>query len=287
MKKILSAVFLIALLALSAGYLVSADRPCGEEKAPETGKKSSEKVSDGKNAGSGSALPEKIRLMEENRGDGAGKSEAGGEGETEEYGYAGLLSSYTILVNRDRPVPEDYDPDIITVPGRNVKGERRAAEALREMLAAGEKEGLRFVVCSGYRTREEQRKLYLNQIQRRLETGMTQAEAVAEARAVSALPGTSEHETGLAFDIVALAYQNLDEGYALTGEAVWLRENAAGFGFILRYPPEKSEITGITYEPWHYRYVGEEAARVMEEQGLTLEEFLKKAENRPLSTGTN
>ena len=102
-------------------------------------------------------------------------------------------------------------------------------------------------------------------------------EALAAASRISALPGTSEHETGLAFDIVALSYQNLDRGYADTPEAKWLAENAVDYGFILRYPEGKEEVTGIIWEPWHYRYVGVSIARDVTGAGITLEEYL--AEN--------
>ncbi|MBO4407632.1 MAG: M15 family metallopeptidase [Clostridia bacterium] len=250
MKKLPVWIALTALLALSAAYLALAEGAPGQ---------TPEEIED-------APVPAEAK-KEEVLAAAAAEAEAKTERGTEE--------GYLILVNRQHPVPEDYDPDIVTVPGRNVRGEKKAAEALRDMLSAGEKEGLRFVVCSGYRTREDQRRLYLNQIQRRLDGGMTQSEAVAEAEAVSALPGTSEHETGLAFDVVALSYQNLDEGYALTSEAAWLRAHAMEYGFILRYPPDKSGITGIAYEPWHYRYVGEKAAAEIAESGLALEEYVE------------
>lgn len=182
-----------------------------------------------------------------------------------------------LLVNRDNPLPEDYVVDLVETGRQGSRGESRATAALNLMLKAGEREGLSFVVCSGYRTREEQQVLFLNQIKKKLDEGMGYQDALREASRISAVPGTSEHETGLAFDIVALSYQNLDEGYAETPEAKWLVKNAADYGFILRYPKGKEAVTGIIWEPWHYRYVGVSIARSVTGSGITLEEYL--AEN--------
>ena len=90
-----------------------------------------------------------------------------------------------------------------------------------------------------------------------------------------ARPGTSEHQLGLALDIVDLDYQQLDTRQEETPEQKWLMENSWKYGFILRYPTDKSNITGIIYEPWHYRYVGKEAAKVIHEKGICLEEYLE------------
>ena len=93
---------------------------------------------------------------------------------------------------------------------------------------------------------------------------------------VVALPGTSEHQTGLALDIVDAGYQELDEAQENTPVQQWLMRNSWRYGFILRYPTGKSNITGIIYEPWHYRYVGRDAARAIYESGLCLEEYLER-----------
>lgn len=182
-----------------------------------------------------------------------------------------------LLINGENPIPEEYVPDLVQTGRQNTWGDSRAAAALNLMLRAGEREGLSFVVCSGYRTREEQQVLFLNQIKKKLDEGMGYQEGLEEASKISARPGTSEHESGLAFDIVALDYQTLDEGYAETQEAKWLLENSSDYGFILRYPRGKEEITGIIWEPWHYRYVGVSIAKKVTEKGFTLEEYL--AEN--------
>ena len=103
--------------------------------------------------------------------------------------------------------------------------------------------------------------------------GLDEEEAVAAAGEVVAVPGTSEHQLGLAVDICSMDYQLLDEGQEQTAEYQWLRAHCAEYGFILRYPPDTTDITGIIYEPWHFRYVGTPHAQLMTERGLTLEEY--------------
>ena len=93
---------------------------------------------------------------------------------------------------------------------------------------------------------------------------------------VIAVPGTSEHHTGLALDIVTPTYQVLDDGYATTDAFKWLYENCADYGFILRYPENTTHITGIIYEPWHYRYVGVEVAKYITENNITFEEYIEE-----------
>ena len=102
---------------------------------------------------------------------------------------------------------------------------------------------------------------------------------IEEASKTLAYPGASEHATGLAVDIVSLDYQNLDDGQHYTAESTWLRENCHKYGFILRYPKGKEDITGISYESWHYRYVGKVVAKCIMENGITLEEYLEFVES--------
>ena len=103
--------------------------------------------------------------------------------------------------------------------------------------------------------------------------GMSYLEAYQLASQAVTVPGASEHQIGLALDIVTDSYLTLDEGFGDTPAGKWLAENSCHYGFILRYPKDKEYITGIEYEPWHFRYVGTEAATLMTEQGITLEEF--------------
>ena len=104
---------------------------------------------------------------------------------------------------------------------------------------------------------------------------MTQEQAEAETAKSVAVPGTSEHQLGLALDIVDKSYQMLEEDQQDTPAQQWLMANCWRYGFILRFPKDKEAVTGITYEPWHYRYVGEEVAKTITEGGLCLEEYLQ------------
>lgn len=180
-----------------------------------------------------------------------------------------------LLVNPWNPLPEDFSVELAELKnGRCV--DKRIYQDLQDLLADARAEGLSPVICSAYRTNAQQQMLYGNKIKRLELEGYSQEEAQQKAGTVVAVPGTSEHETGLALDIVAESYQVLTEDQENTAEQQWLMENAHRYGFILRYPKGKSEITGICYEPWHYRYVGKEAAKEIYEKGLCLEEYLKQ-----------
>lgn len=181
-----------------------------------------------------------------------------------------------ILVNKSHKQPEDYQVILKWLPD----GENRAAEQaygpLCDMLEAGRKEGLAFAICSSYRDVERQRALFEADMEALVRAGYSYCEAYEEVAKETMPPGYSEHSTGLAFDIVALAYQLLDAGQEETPENIWLREHCAEYGFILRYPKGKEEITNISYESWHFRYVGVEAAKYIMEKGITLEEYLEE-----------
>ena len=144
------------------------------------------------------------------------------------------------------------------------------------MMDDARRAGLSPLICSSYRTRAKQEELHKNQVQKFLSEGYSQSMAEQKASQWVAPPGTSEHELGLAVDIVATDHQLLDETQEHTPEQKWLMENCWKYGFILRYPTSKSSITGIGYEPWHYRYVGKDAAKQIMEQGICLEEYLNQ-----------
>ena len=180
------------------------------------------------------------------------------------------------LVNNTHPLDENYQPELAEVEN-GYTFDARAAEALKEMLAAAREAGLDPQICSAYRTIEDQKAIYNQTMQDWIDQGMTYLEAFEETGKSVAYPGTSEHELGLAADIVSASYGALDEGQAETEEAKWLEENCYKYGFILRYPPDKISETGIIYESWHYRYVGKEDAKKIMESGVTLEEYLGEA----------
>lgn len=180
-----------------------------------------------------------------------------------------------LLVNPWTPLPEDFVPGEL-VPVQNDQAvDARAYPDLQNMLQDMSQAGLSPLICSSYRSQERQQELYDNKVQRVMAEGASLEAAQAEAARWVARPGTSEHQTGLAVDIVSLSNQMLDETQESTPEFQWLAENAWKYGFILRYPSDKSEKTGIAYEPWHFRFVGKEAAEEMHDLGLCLEEYLE------------
>ena len=178
-----------------------------------------------------------------------------------------------LLVNKQNPLPDDYS--IQTVELRNgLQVDERCYPDLQVMMDACREKGLSPVICSAYRTQEYQENLYQSQIEKQMARGYSRERAEAEAGEQVALPGTSEHQLGLAVDIVDINYQLLDRSQEDTAVQKWLMEHSWEYGFILRYPDGKSEITGITYEPWHYRYVGRENAEQIYSGGFCLEEYL-------------
>lgn len=180
-----------------------------------------------------------------------------------------------VLVNGSHPMQEGYVPELTEIqPGYSV--DTRIANAARKMLADADKEGLHVEICSAYRSVERQEQVFGDSMKDRVKSGMSYWKAYEETALNVALPGTSEHALGLALDLISNQYSELDEKQEETKEAKWLAENCYKYGFILRYPPEKTNITGIIYEPWHYRYVGKEHAAKIQELGVTLEEYLQE-----------
>ena len=181
------------------------------------------------------------------------------------------------LVNNNVPVPEGYEAALTVKLAESSTGKELAAEAADAyiaMKAAAAAEGVDLLLCSGYRSVSYQEGLFANEKQEWLDKGLTEQEAYDKAKTIVAVPGYSEHNLGLAADIVTPSYQNLDEGFENTDAFRWLSAHCTEYGFILRYPDGKQDITGIIYEPWHYRYVGAENAAIIAGSGLCLEEFL-------------
>jgi len=179
---------------------------------------------------------------------------------------------FMTLVNKENPLYSELDFEKIDLDNGQVIA-AAIYEPLMEMLAAGERKGLSFVVCSGYRSYEEQVELFSAEIDNWMAEGYSYQDAYNKTQKSVTPPGTSEHQLGLAVDIVAESYQLLDEIQATTLEAIWLAENCYKYGFILRYPPGKTHITTIIYEPWHFRYVGVEHATLIMNSGITFEEY--------------
>ena len=179
-----------------------------------------------------------------------------------------------LLVNPWNPMPENYEPELTYL--RNGQAvDSRCYPELQQMMDDCRAAGLDPLICASYRTMEKQEALYEDKEVRLIREGCPENEAGAEAAKVVAYPGTSEHQLGLALDIVDVSYQQLDTEQENTPVQQWLMKNSWKYGFVLRYPTDKSDITGIIYEPWHYRYVGKEASAEMYEHKLCLEEYLE------------
>jgi len=174
-----------------------------------------------------------------------------------------------LLVNRWNPIPEGYAPELTELwNGESV--DSRIYSDLQEMFDDARAEGLEPYVNAGYRTNEVQQSLMDQEVENYISQGYSEAEARKMAEQWVAVPGTSEHQMGLAVDISM--NDNGSQGAADVWQ--WLMENSYKYGFILRYPEDKAEITGIAYEPWHYRYVGKETAEEIYRRGVCLEEYL-------------
>ncbi len=173
-----------------------------------------------------------------------------------------------ILVNKDHKIPYNYSPELIEL-SNGEKVDARIYPDLQKMFDDARAAGLQLFVRDGYRTRDEQQAIMEDKIAAYEDEGYSESDAKKLAKTYVAEPGTSEHELGLSVDINA-------ESAGASQDAVyeWLDENAYKYGFIKRYPADKTDITGIDNEPWHYRYVGYEAAKEMKEQNLCLEEYL-------------
>lgn len=178
-----------------------------------------------------------------------------------------------LLVNPWNELPFGFEVELENI-GNSHKVDKRIVSSLNKMFNDARSAGISPIVCSSYRTQKKQENLYNAQIEKYIKIGYPTEEAKIQAAKWVAPPGTSEHQTGLALDIVDRNYQLLDNKQADTETQKLLTENAYKYGFILRYPENKTDITGINYEPWHYRYVGKDAAEKMFKNGMCLEEYL-------------
>lgn len=175
-----------------------------------------------------------------------------------------------ILVNQDYYIPEDYKVELESFDNGEAV-DYRIYEALQEMFNDAKDDDVYMFVAEGYRTQKEQQELMDEKVEEYQEKFLVEFLAKWQAKRWVAIPGTSEHQLGLAVDINAdISKSSSQEVYS------WLAENAHEYGFIQRYPADKTEITGISYEPWHYRYVGEDVANEIYEEGICLEEYIQK-----------
>ena len=178
----------------------------------------------------------------------------------------------TLVVNPWNVLPEGYTPDLVDAEDGYII-DRSCRDALLQMLADCRTAGYDARITSAYRRHQVQVDLYNKKVWYYIDRGYTVADARKKAATIVAIPGTSEHQLGLAVDLVDSDHWVLDESQENTPAQKWLMEHCWEYGFILRYPNGKSEATGIIYEPWHYRYVGKELALELKASGLCLEEY--------------
>ncbi|MCM1254037.1 MAG: M15 family metallopeptidase [Clostridium sp.] len=180
-----------------------------------------------------------------------------------------------LLVNKHHPIPEDYSFNLGTIKGSMQCDERIIADLL-QMLQAAKADGINLAICSPYRNLNRQEELFENKITLYMGQGYSYMEAYKTASRTVTIPGASEHQIGLAIDIFSDTYTTLDEGFGETEAGKWLAQHSCEYGFVIRYPEDKEYITSIEYEPWHFRYVGKEAATIMTQENICLEEFWDK-----------
>ena len=180
-----------------------------------------------------------------------------------------------ILVNKTNELPQNYKPTDLSrvkayAPGRDDSTRymrKKASESMNKMLEDAKAFGMDIVITTAYRSYNLQKIIFENNVEK--------SGSIEEANKTSAKPGQSEHQTGLAADLSSskLDY-SLDTKFGELDEGKWISDNSWKYGFILRYPEDKTEITGYSYEPWHIRYVGKEFAKFIKDNNLTLEEFI-------------
>lgn len=203
-----------------------------------------------------------------------------------EYAYAGFNPSVAVvnsekwnllLVNQDYILPENFTVKTAEVKGGGQSLDYRVVPYYNDMVTAAQADGISLIPVSGYRSRERQHNNFERKIKYYTDLGYGKAEATRIASEIVLMPGTSEHNAGLAMDFGTNGNYTLDENFAKTDAFKWLSEHAADYGFILRYESDTKHITKITYEPWHWRYVGVKAAKEIKASGVTLEEYLGMA----------
>lgn len=193
---------------------------------------------------------------------------------SKEGNLSSIAKTTIALVNRSHIVDKNFTPASLTIPNVRFasyansmvrKMDAEASKALEDLFKSAKADGIKLIAVSGYRDYSYQEMLYNNKVA---------SAGEKEADKYVAKPGTSEHQTGLAMDVLSTEYTSLDEGFSNTDAYKWLVENSYKYGFIIRYPKGKENITGYNYEPWHIRYVGIYAAAHITNQKTTLEEYL-------------
>ncbi|MCL1822869.1 MAG: M15 family metallopeptidase [Oscillospiraceae bacterium] len=197
-------------------------------------------------------------------------------------GFGDSVSTYDnawafYLINEANPLPAGYNPNLRYVY-KQYRADSRCADYAIQMLEDAKKAGINLMVISGYRTELLQQQNFDALMQEFIDKGHTKEQAYNLTKQEIALPGTSEHNAGLALDILSedwyMHHTSLTNDFDKTAEFNWLVGNSWKYGFILRYPDDKTPVTGIIYEPWHFRFIGVKRAKEVYESGLCLEEFM-------------
>lgn len=186
-------------------------------------------------------------------------------------GAAEVDQWYLLLTNKWKPAGKDFEPlSLVKINNDGHKLDARAYGAYKDMVAAAWEDGVNIYSISAYRSYSRQQELYKQRIQRFINQGYSEEEATEKAGTIVAVPGTSEHQVGLAID-----FNSVEQSFENTKAGKWLAANCTDYGFVLRYPTDKTEITGIIYEPWHFRFVGVKHAKKMAELDMCLEEYVE------------
>ena len=307
MKKIhliLILALCVVVAILGAGYVIFGDKDDDSSKddeksiSAESGSDDEEAAGDifftGQDEDEGTSAEESAADVEQTTAEPTTKEQttakkpasesSGGKPDSEyEYAYAGFNPATAVineekwnllLVNRNYILPDDFTVKTATVKGGGQSLDYRVVPYYNQMVTAAEADGISLIPVSGYRSVERQRTNFERKINLYMSQGYSKAEATRLASEIVLMPATSEHNAGLAMDFGTNGNYTLDENFAKTEAFKWLSKNATDYGFILRYEEHTQDITMITYEPWHWRYVGVEAAKEIKASGVTLEEYL-------------
>ncbi len=191
------------------------------------------------------------------------------------------------LANYENVLPSDFrvETGLITPAYARDQGmsfDARAVGHLNDMLASADADGVNLLVISCFRTMQKQTNLYNAEVQKWISQGYAEEAAKTKAATIVAVPGTSDHNLGLAVDL-----NSVEESFENTKQFTWLQAHAEEYGFVMRYPRDKEAVTKIIYEPWHYRYVGVDAAKEMNELNMCLEEYVAYLNGEYTPNGEN
>lgn len=270
---ILSSIVIILCAAISATVIFSNNlgalsRPTCEvaSDAPPSSTETSESTSDDKNDSS----DEKTVQTFNNKSKKENKPSSD-ESSTKGFDFSSWNKNCDFnltVINKDNPIPSNFDLQLSSIGGNQIH--TKAKDSLEQMFNDAKKDGMNLYISSGYRSIERQTMLFNRKVSYFKNKGLSQAKAEIEAAKIVARPKTSEHNSGLAVDL-----NGVRDDFYKTNEFKWLMNNSYKYGFILRYPKDKTNITNVIYEPWHFRFVGKEHAQKIVSKNICLEEYIE------------